>query len=56
MAKNQKHSILPETTTIEVVMRKQMSLHEFEKMKQGARNKGWKVKVYQVGVFSEGCE
>jgi len=58
-----KHSALPSSTMIDVVLRKgdvtrviQMTLYEFENKKQSFRDKGWKVKAYQIGVYSEGIE
>ena len=55
MSKQTKNT-LPESTIIEVVMRKEMTLYDFNKMKSGARAKGWKVKSFQIGVYSEGIE
>ena len=50
---NKKQSILSSATQVEVVMQKQMTLYDFERMKKQARNKGWLVKVYDLGVFGK---
>ncbi|WP_176829892.1 hypothetical protein [Tenacibaculum sp. MAR_2009_124] len=40
---------LPRYTEIEVVMTKHMTITEYEKMFQKAKEKGWKIQAYQKG-------
>ena len=50
--KTQSH--FPENTKIEVVMKKQMTFSEYEKMRIQAKEKGWTISAYQIGFFSIG--
>lgn len=54
MAKQIKTTLLPDNTIVEVVMRKKMTLAEYEKMKAISKSKGWNVQAYQEGVYSDG--
>ncbi len=41
---------------VEVVMKKQVKLSEYRKMVSAAEQKGWFIRAYQVGFFSEGTK
>ena len=42
--------------TVEVVMKKQMKHSEYLKMVRVAEQKGWFVRAYQIGFYSEGTK
>ncbi|MBB1150261.1 hypothetical protein H4K35_08985 [Myroides sp. NP-2] len=54
MAKQIKNTLLPDNTIVEVVMRKKMTLAEYEKMMPISKSKGWNVQAYQEGVCADG--
>ncbi len=54
MAKREKETLLPDNEIIEVVMRKKMTVAEYEKILKNGRTKGWSVQAYQEGVYSDG--
>ncbi|STZ28337.1 Uncharacterised protein [Myroides odoratus] len=54
MAKQTKTTLLPDNTVVEVVMRKTMTLAEYEKMMPISKSKGWSVQAYQEGAYSDG--
>lgn len=51
MAKKKKSQIsqLPLKTIIEVKMTKNMEFGEYQKMRQQAKQKGWRVEAFQLG-------
>lgn len=51
MAKKNKSQIsqLPLKTIIEVKMTKNMEFGEYQKMRQQAKQKGWRVEAFQLG-------
>ena len=42
--------------TVEVVMKKQMKHSEYLKMVRTAEQKGWYVRAYQIGFYSDGTK
>lgn len=42
--------------TVEVVMKKEMRHSEYLKMVSAAEQKGWSVKAYEIGFYSEGTK
>ncbi|MDR2223534.1 MAG: hypothetical protein LBE34_12520 [Flavobacteriaceae bacterium] len=54
MAKKEANRLLPDNTVVEVVMKKQMTIAEYEKIKSNGKSKGWNIQAYQVGVYSDG--
>ncbi|MDM1507503.1 hypothetical protein HX089_16585 [Myroides odoratimimus] len=54
MAKKEKSTLLPDDTIVEVVMRKSMTMSEYERIKNNSKSKGWNIQAYQEGVYSDG--
>ncbi|MDM1497116.1 hypothetical protein HX063_17245 [Myroides odoratimimus] len=54
MAKKEKSTLLPHDTIVEVVMRKSMTMSEYERIKNNSKSKGWNIQAYQEGVYSDG--
>ena len=52
-----KQTDLPENKVeIEVVMRKEMNITNYKGMMKQAKEKGWEVQAYQIGVYSIGLK
>lgn len=47
-----KYSGLPDTTEIEVIMRKKMTLQKYQEIKE-SNHKGWQIQGYQLNTYSE---
>lgn len=54
MAKKESNRLLPDNTIVEVVMRKKMTISEYEAIKNNSKSKGWNIQAYQEGFYSEG--
>lgn len=54
MAKKETNRLLPDNIIVEVVMKKKMTLVEYEKMMPISKSKGWSIQAYQEGVYSDG--
>lgn len=54
MAKNKVESLLHDSTIVEVVMRKEMTIGSYLKLKASDKSKGWRIQAYQLGVYSPG--
>lgn len=46
--------LLSDETVIEVVMRKNMTISEYERIRSNGKSKGWNIQAYQLGVYSDG--
>ncbi len=56
MAKKKVESLLHDSTIVEVVMRKEMTIGSYLKLKANDKSKGWRVQAYQLGVYSLGIK
>lgn len=54
MAKKKVESLLHDSTMVEVVLRKEMTIGAYLKLKASDKSKGWRVQAYQLGVYSSG--
>lgn len=54
MAKKESNSLLPANTIVEVVMKKKMTISEYESIKNNGKSKGWNIQAYQEGLYSDG--
>ena len=54
MAKKEIQGLLPGNTIVEVVMKKKMTIADYEKIKRNGKSKGWNIQAYQLGVYSDG--
>jgi hypothetical protein len=43
-------------TRVEVVMRKNMNIIDYNRIMKEGKAKGWTVQAYQIGVYSIGCK
>lgn len=54
MAKKVKERGLPDDTIIEIVMKKKITIAEYERIKSNSKSKGWDIQGYQIGGYSDG--